>query len=85
MRRRCGRRPKATESQDQPNSTDLIFKNCSIEIKRTKIIERAIREGYSSLTHVQRLVKGEKRRIWQITGLIGANNRCGSGWVRRKI
>ena len=51
VRRRCGRRTKASESQ-QSESTGLIFKNCSIDIKRNKQIERAVREGYTSFAHV---------------------------------
>lgn len=84
VRQPCGRQPKASESQ-QHESSGFIFKNCTIVIKRTQTIERAVREGYTSFTHVPIVYKGEKRRVWKITGLIGANNRCGSGWVRRKI
>ena len=56
---RGGRHP--TDGSQPPDSSRIVFKKCTVTIKRVKFIERAIRMGFSSLTRVSRVNKNGKK------------------------
>ena len=56
-------------ARQKSNSTNIVLKNCSIVIKRSQEIEKAIKMGFSSLTYIgMNWKKGSK---WVVTDLIG--------------
>ena len=64
--RRYGGNRVSTASQ-QSDSSSFLLKKCSVVPKKTKLIERAVREGYSSFTYVRLAFNnGKIRSQWQI-------------------
>ena len=82
VKRNFGPLRRITQPAQQSNQSKIIWKDCTVSIKRTDFIERAIWLGYSSLTRVSHLDKRKGKQVgkWVNTAQIGA----GTGPKKRK-
>jgi hypothetical protein len=83
FKRNFGPRKLILQPAQHLDESKIIWKECTISIKRTDFIEKAIWLGYCSLTRVSHLnkKKGKKAGKWVNTAQIGA----GTGPKKRKI